>query len=112
MYKPQQPFNVPAQILTATYTKVNGVNKKVYTATDNFFCSAKSYGGTEKTINGVYVVEDTMQIETYFRPDIDSSCHIKLLDDNSEWEIITPPENIERRNRFLVFKVRRVKGGA
>ena len=112
MYRPAQPFNVPAQILTATYTKVNGVNKKTFTEGDNFFCSAKSYGGTEKTINGVYVVEDTMQIETYFRPDITSIDHIKLLDDNSEWEIITPPENIERRNRFLVFKVRRVKGGA
>lgn len=112
MYKPQQPFNVPAQILTATYKKVNGVNTKTFTEGDAFFCSAKAYGGTEKTINGVYVVEDTMQIETYFRPDIVSSCHIKLLDDSSEWEIITPPENIERRNRFLVFKVRRVKGGA
>ena len=112
MYRPAQPFNVPAQILIATYTKVNGVNKKTFTEGDNFFCSAKSYGGTEKTINGVYVVEDTMQIETYFRPDITSIDHIKLLDDNSEWEIITPPENIERRNRFLVFKVRRLKGGA
>ena len=112
MYRPAQPFNVPAQILTATYTKVNGVNKKTFTEGDNFFCSAKSYGGTEKTINGVYLVEDTMQIETYFRPDITSIDHIKLLDDNSEWEIITPPENIERRNRFLVFKVRRLKGGA
>lgn len=112
MYKPQQPFNVPAKILTATYTKVNGVNKKTFTEGDDFFCSAKSYGGTEKTINGVYVVEDTMQIETYFRPDITSIDRIKLLDDSSEWEIITPPENIERRNRFLVFKVRRVKGGA
>ena len=112
MYRPAQPFNVPAQILTATYKKVNGVNTKTFTEGDTFFCSAKSYGGTEKTINGVYVVEDTMQIETYFRPDIVSSFHIKLLDDNSEWEIITPPENIERRNRFLVFKVRRVKGGA
>lgn len=112
MYKPQQPFNVPAKILTATYTKVNGVNTKTFTDGDTFFCSAKSYGGTEKTVNGIYVIEDTMQIETYFRPDIDSSCHIKLLDNNSEWEVLNTPENIDRRNQFLVFKVKRITGGA
>ena len=112
MYRPQQPFNVAAQILTATTVKVNGINQKTFTAGDNFFCSAKSYGGTEKTVNGVYVVEDTMEIETWYRPEIKSDCHVKLLDDNSEWEIITPPENIERRNQFLKFKIRRLSGGA
>lgn len=112
MYKPQQPFNVCAQILTQTTVKINGVNKKIYAAGENFFCSAKSFGGTEKVINGVYVLEDTMNIETYFRPDIKADCHIKLMDDLSEWEIISDPEDIERRHQFLVFKVRRVKGGA
>lgn len=112
MYKPKQPFNVAAKILTPTIQKVNGVNQKTFIAGDNFFCSAKSYGGTEKVINGVYVLEDTMQIETYYRPDILASCRIKLLDDLSEWEIISDPENIERRNQFLVFKVRRIAGGA
>lgn len=112
MYNPQQPFNVPAQILTATTTKINGVVQKTFTAGDNFFCSAKAYGGTEKTVNGIYSIEDTMQIETYYRPDIKGDGRIKLLDDNSEWDIISPPENIDRRNQFLLFKVRRVKGGA
>lgn len=112
MYKPQQPFNVPSQILTATITKVNGINKKTFVAGDTFFCSAKSYGGTEKIINGVVAIDDTMNIETYYRPDITADCHIKLLDDNSEWEVISDPENIERRNQFLVFKIRRIKGGA
>lgn len=112
MYTPKQPFNVPAQILIATTRKVNGVNQKTFTNGDPFFCSARSFGGTEKVVNGVYTLEDTMQIETYYRPDIKADCHIKLLDDNSEWEIISDPENIERRNQFLIFKVRRIKGGA
>lgn len=112
MYRPAQPFNVAAQILTATTRKVNGINQKTFVDGDTFFCSARSFGGTERVINNVYVVEDTMQIETYYRPDITADCHIKLLDDLSEWEIISDPENIERRNQFLVFKVKRVKGGA
>lgn len=112
MYKPKQPFNVPAQILTATKTKVNGVTQKSFVDGSTFFCSARSYGGTEKTVNGVIAVEDTIQLETYYRNDITASCHIRLLDDNSEWEILGNPENIERRNQFLVFKCRRVAGGA
>lgn len=112
MYRPKQPFNVAAKIRTATTIKVNGINQKTFTDGDNFFCSARSFGGTERVVNNVYVIEDTMQIETYFRNDIKADCHIVLLDDNSEWEIISDPENIERRNQFLSFKVRRIKGGA
>ena len=112
MYRPQHPFSVPAQILIPTETKVNGIVKKTFTVWDNFFCSARSFGGTEKVLNGVVAIEDTMTIETWYRPDINANCHIKLLDDNSEWEIISDPENIERRNRYLVFKIRRIKGGA
>lgn len=112
MYRPTQPFNVSAKILIPMTRKVNGINQKTFVDCDTFFCSAKSYGGTEKVINNVYVIEDTMQIETYYRPDITADCHIKLLDYDSEWEIISNPENIDRRNQFLVFKVRRIKGGA
>ena len=112
MYKPKQPFNVAAKIRTATTKKVNGINQKTFVDGDNFFCSARSFGGTERVVNNVYVIEDTMLIETYFRNDIKADCHIVLLDDNSEWEIISDPENIERRNQFLSFKVRRIKGGA
>lgn len=113
MYKPTSPFNVPAKIIFATYQKINGINKKVFVeSADTIFVSAKSYGGTEKVINDQYVIEDTMEIETWFRPDITSECNLRLLDDNSEWEIINNPENIERRNLFLKFKVRRINGGA
>lgn len=72
----------------------------------------KTFGGTETTSNGVLSIEDTAQIVCWYRPDIRSDCRLIRLADNSAWEIIGEPENIEVRNQFLKFKVRRVKGGA
>ena len=112
MYKPSFPYNVQAQVLTATTKKINGVTTKTFVEGVMFRCSCKAYGGTEKIINDKYVIEDTQIIETWFNPDITSNCRIKLLDDNSEWEIISPPENIDRLNKWTKFKVKRVKGGA
>jgi hypothetical protein len=34
------------------------------------------------------------------------------LSDGAVFDILGEPENIEMRNQFLKFKVRRVKGGA
>lgn len=110
MYQRQNNFNVRAIILKSEYKKINGVTTKVYNAGDEIFISAKSYGGTEKTIDDKLVIEDTMIVETWYRPDITSDCNIKLLDDNSEWEILNTPENIERKNKYLKFKIRRIKG--
>lgn len=76
------------------------------------FISAKSYGGTERTVNDRYVIEDTLEVETWYRPDITSINRLKLLDDGSIWEIINTPEDIERRHQFLKFKCKRVKGNA
>ena len=109
-YQITPTFNVPAVILTPTTTKINGITKKDFVESETIFVSAKSYGGTEKVVNDLYVIEDTMVIETYFRPDITSDCNLKLLDDNSVWEILNTPENIDRRNQFLKFKIKRIKG--
>lgn len=111
-YKPSMPFNVPALILKCKYRKVNGIKTKVFEEGDQIFVSAKSYGGTERIINDKVVVEDTINIETYYRPDITSIDRIRLLDDGSEWEICNNPENIDRRNQFLKFKIQRRKGNA
>lgn len=112
MYRPSSPFTTPAKILNGSYVSVNGVRTKTYVEGATIFVSAKSYGGTEKTINDVYVIEDTMVIETWYRPDIKGTDRIVLLDDNSEWEIMNTPEDIERRHQYLRFKVKRIKGGA
>lgn len=109
--------------------KIKGVNTKKYTTVEEalsvkdknnnsvnlFFGSFKTYGGTEnkeKTINGLYVIEDTAVIETWYRPDITSNCRIARANDNAIYEVMNEPENINQRHQFLKFKVRRVKGGA
>ena len=82
--------------------------------------NAVSYGVNIKTYendNGVISVEDTAQVVCWYRPDIKSDCRVVLLDgsedtDNAKYyEILGEPENIEQRNMFLKFKVRRIKGG-
>lgn len=109
-YKPALPFNVPARILKGEYVKINGVKTKRFIDDDLIFVSARSYGGSEKTVNDQIVIEDTIEIETWYRPDITSIDGLRLLDDRSEWEIINHPENIRRENRWLKFKIRRLAG--
>lgn len=93
--------------------KVNGVPQKQYKEAEDpmFMCSFKTYGGTEKLVNGVQLIEDTANIVTWYRPDITSGCKVERLTDGANFEIINEPENIEQRNQFLSFKIRRLKGG-
>lgn len=112
MFRPSSPFTTPAMILKAEYRKVNGVNVKTFTELDLIYVSAKSYGGTETNVNGKITIVDTLNIETWYRPDITSKDVIRLLEDGSEWEIMNTPEDIEFRHQFLKFKVRRMVGNA
>ena len=109
-YKPQLPFNVPAMHLKRATRKVNGVNKETFTEGGMFFCSAKSYGGTEKTVNGVYVIEDTWSIDTWYNPAFKKGDKIRFLDDMTEFEILASPENINRRGQYMRFKVVAIGG--
>lgn len=112
MYRPKDNFNVPMKVLVPTYTNVSGVSKKNFPADgDLIYGSFKTYGGTERDVNGVYSIEDTANIETWYDPRIKSDCRIKL-ESGVTYEIINEPENIELRNQFMKFKVKRVKGGA
>ena len=109
-YQPQAPFNVPAMHMKRTTQKVNGVNKETFTDKAMFYCSAKSYGGTEKVVNGVFVIEDTWVIDTWYNPDFGKGDKIRFLDDNTEYEILASPENINRRGQYMRFKVVRIGG--
>lgn len=114
-FKPSATFSVPLMLLQPTYSKVGGVVKKTFPALEEgvpFYGNFKTYGGTELTVNGVYSVEDTAWIETWFRPDIKSDCRIGIPSTGAIYEIIGEPENINLRNQYLKFKARRVKGGA
>lgn len=116
-YRPSLPFSTPLIVLTPTYSKVAGVHTKVLPDLANGFViygTFKTYGGTrntEKSMDGVLSIEDTAEIETWYRPDITSDCVIALADTGAKYEILGEPENINRRNQFLKFKVRRIKGG-
>lgn len=119
-YKPDLSNMIPLVLLVPTSTTVSGVTKKSFPTvaealenTDNIFHGTfKTYGGTERDVNGVYSIIDTATIETWYRPDIKSDCRLARADDGAIFEIINEPENINMRNQFLKFKVRRVKGGA
>lgn len=110
-YKPSAPFTVPAFLLIPKTTSVKGVTKKVFAPeTEPFFCSFKTFGGTELQSNNAIVIENTGVIETWYDPKIKANCNIRI--DNVDYEILGTPENIDMRNQYLKFRVRAIKGGA
>ena len=112
-YKPGMPFNVPMKILKPEVKKVQGVTKKSFSdpeTSELFYGSFRTFGGTENLSNDVYTVIDTAIIDTWYRPDIKADCKIYLCDSGAEYEIISDPENINMRNQYLQFKVRKVGG--
>jgi len=123
-YVPDLSNSIPQILLTPTYKSVTGVLTKSYPTIEEalekkdssgksvnlFFGTFKTYGGTERDVNGVYSIEDTANVETWFRPDIKSDCRI-ALETGEIYDVLGEPENVNRRNQFLKFKVKRVKGG-
>lgn len=112
-YTPNFPYTTAIELLIPTYTTQKGVPIKTFP--DNGIrlnCSFKTYGGTETTVNDVYSLINTANIETWYRPDIKADCRIKVLSTGAIYEIINAPENIDMRNQFCKFKVRAVEGGA
>lgn len=112
-YKPNTPFNVPLFLLVPAYEKIKGTPVKKYPEKGELiYCSYKTYGGTEAVVNGLYSVEDTAVIETWYRPDIKADCAFRLTDDNTIYEVVGKPEDINRQHQYLKFKVKAVTGGA
>jgi head-tail adaptor len=121
MFRPKEAeqMTTPLRLQSPTTGVSYGVNIKTYKNVNGvIWANFKTYGGTEKNDNGIITVEDTAQVVCWYRPDIKSNCRLVLLDgsedtDNAKYyEILGEPENIEQRNMFLKFKVRRIKGGA
>lgn len=113
-YTPSFPFSTVLIVLKPTYTKVAGVRSKVLPDLQDGFkihCSFRTFGGTEKTVDGIIAIDDTADVETWYRPDITSDCVVVVAKTGVLYEIINEPENIQQRNQFLKFKVRRYKGG-
>lgn len=111
-YKPSIPFTFPIFLYTPQYVTAKGSTKKVYPETGELiYCSFKTYGGTEKEVNGVIVIEDTASVETWYRPDITATSLFETSE-GARYEVMNEPENINMRNQFMKFKLRRIKGGA
>lgn len=114
-YRPSVPFNVPMILLVPSYSTAYGVESKIYPSAQDgivFYGSFRTFGGTERDVNGVYTLENTATVETWFRPEIKANCRIIEANSGAVFEIIGEPENINMRNQFLRFKVRGIKGGA
>lgn len=112
-YRPILDNPTPMILLTPTYRTVSGVPAKTYPSDGELiYGSFKTYGGTEQNINGLYSIEDTGVVETWYRPDIKSDCRIRIASTGAVYDIINEPEDINMRHQFMKFKVKRVKGGA
>lgn len=112
-YKPKFPYSTRIQLFVPTLEEKKGVPVKVWPEEGvELNCSFQTYGGTETNINDVYSLEDTAQVETWYRPDIKADCRIKVLSTGQFYEIVNTPENIDMRNQFCKFKVRAIRGGA
>lgn len=115
MFKPNTPFNVAMKILIPTETMVKGSPKITYSAPKDSATingSIRSFGGTENVSNGMLTIFATAIIETWYRPDIKSDCHIYICETGDEYKIIGIPEDIEMRHQFMKIKVEKVGGKA
>ena len=110
-FTPNTPYKVPFFVLAPVTKSVKGVTTKTFVKSkEPFYCSFRTFGGTEKVVNDVLVCEDTAVVETWYDPGIRSDCHIEI--DGQQYEILGTPENINMRNQWMKFKVRALKGGA
>ena len=114
-YKLSGPLNVPMVLLIPTYSKAYGVPEKTFPAVKNgipIFGTFRTFGGTERDVNGLYSIENTATIETWYRPDIKADCRLVLAQSGAVYEIMGQPENIQMQNQVLRIRVREISGGA
>lgn len=114
-FKLASPLNVPLMLLIPTYTNQYGVESKSYpemSAGILIYGNFRTFGGTERQVNGVYSIENTATVETWYRPDIKSNCRIGVPQTGQVYDILGEPENIGMRNQYLMMKLIEVKGGA
>lgn len=109
------PFTVPMVLLIPEVGRVQGVGVKRFPEPENgvmFWGSFRTFGGTERDINGTYTLEDTATVNTWFNPDITADCRVYLPDTGKTYEVLGTPEDIDMRHQYMQFKVRAVGGVA
>ena len=77
-YKPNIPFTVPMFLFVPETVTAKGSTKKIYPENGILiYCSFRTFGGTEKVVNGVLSVENTAVIETWFRAAVSKEYFVK-----------------------------------
>jgi hypothetical protein len=110
MFKPNvQQFTTPIRIQHRTIINVSGDDEIDYNSESHIsYCNWKSMGGTENVESGVRAVYDTATIIMWFDPSISEYDRVLLNDDETLVYSIENVENVEKRNMFLILKVKRV----
>ena len=111
-FKLSGPLSVPLLLLKPTYTNSYGVESKTFDDGTLIYGTFRTFGGNERNVNGLYSVENTATVETWYRPDITSNCRIKIPATGAVYDVLGEPENINMRNQYIVLKLIEVKGGA
>lgn len=109
-YQPQGVFNVPFRLLKRVKNKVQGVNVQTYEPNYQGMCSCINYSTNDTTMANLQSHQDQWSFEAHYSPLIKAGDRIKLLDDDSEYDIIGIPENVRRENKYVKFKMVRVNG--
>ena len=110
-FKAHGPYTTPVELLKPTITVVKGVRKKVYPLTGyKINCTVRTFGGTERVVNDVLVIDNTAVLETWYTPEITADC--RFIINGVAYEVIGEPENVNMRNQYLIVKVKAIKGGA
>ena len=110
-YQPQGPFNVWFQHISKEVTYVKGVNVTKYVDGFKSKCSCINYSSNNTVTNDLKNTSTEWSFESRYTPLIKAGDRIRLLDDNTVYEIKGEPENVRRENKYIKFKMVRVKNG-
>lgn len=110
-YKPNgyQQLSTPVKLYHTTVEKRLGQVVRAREYLDTIFCNVKSYGGTNVINGNEWRVEDTLDLVTWYRPDITSNSAVEI--DGKMYEVMGAPEDCEMRHIWMKFKVKRVADG-
>lgn len=111
-YKPNgyEQLSTPVKLYGVETDKKLGQIVKTRKFIDVIFCNVKSYGGTNVIMGNEFKIEDTLDLVTWWRPDITGSCAVEI--NSVFYEVIGAPENVEFRNVWIKFKVKRIQNGS
>lgn len=105
--------NTPIVFQIATSQDKLGKREKTYeTVGYTSWCNWTDYSSNERDVNNIAATEESATL--YFRwfdSNAKTDGRVIRVEDNAVFEIISV-ENVEQRNKAMIVRVRRVKGGA